>query len=619
MDGRNIMECTNINCLATIRFTKLPAGTLINPSGTPEQFSWYDLDPGEIFYPNAITIRRLEERIGWPGAVSMSNVSEELEAPKLPQKKFYRQRAHSNPHSDHDIEYPRTPDDMDWVKLYGDLARSRHVEFADIGCGYGGLLMNLSPLFPETLIVGLEIRVKVSDFVCEKIKALRLRSAETNGYQNVACLRSNAMKYLPHYFHKHQLSKMFFLYPDPHFKNKKHKWRIITPGLLAEYAYVLRSGGLVYTITDVKELHEWMVQHFCEHPLFERVTKKEEESDPIVPLLFERYLLLPKKDRKLLGMKAINTLRYLDENRTLVGDLWFTDSPSPVRMDEDEYETLPTHSVGVHLMAGALAGAAEHCLLFPFDSVKTRLQSLCPCPEMKCPTPVHSLWNIVRREGWLRPLRGVNAVAVGSLPAHALYFTTYEKTKKFLTGNTAGHANTLSYGVAGTLATLVHDAVMNPVEVVKQRMQMQFSPYGSSLECVRCIYKREGMVAFYRSYTTQLVMAVPFQSIHFMTYEFWQEILNPEHKYDPRSHLIAGGFGGALAAALTTPLDCVKTVLNTQQTPAMVQEDVILKVLITAGSYRSIFDACKTIYLQRGLLGFSCGLQARVMFQVHAF
>ncbi|KAE9416825.1 hypothetical protein Angca_004038, partial [Angiostrongylus cantonensis] len=407
-----------------------------------------------------------------------------------------RQRAHSNPHSDHDIEYPRTPNDMNWVKLFGDLARNRHVEFADIGCGYGGLLMNLSPLFPETLIVGLEIRVKVSDFVCEKIKALRLRSAETNGYQNVACLRSNAMKYLPHYFHKHQLTKMFFLYPDPHFKNKKHKWRIITPGLLAEYAYVLRPGGLSI------------------------------------------FLL--------------------------------------VRMDEEDYKTLPTHNFGVHLMAGALAGATEHCLLFPFDSVKTRLQSLCPCPEMKCPTPVHSLWDIVRREGLLRPLRGVNAVAVGSLPAHALYFTTYEKTKKFLTGNTAGHANTLSYGAAGTLATLVHDAVMNPVEVVKQRMQMQFSPYGSSLECVRCIYKREGMVAFYRSYTTQLAMAVPFHSIHFMTYEFWQEILNPEHKYNPRSHLIAGGFGGALAAALTTPLDCVKTVLNTQQTPAMVQEDVIL-------------------------------------------
>ncbi|VDP10310.1 unnamed protein product [Heligmosomoides polygyrus] len=200
---------------------------------------------------------------------------------------IFRQRAHSNPHSDHDIEYPRTPDDMDWKKLYGDYAEGRTVEFADIGCGYGGLLMKLSPMYPETLMVGLEIRVKVSDFVSEKIKALRARCAGTNGYQNVACLRSNAMKYLPNYFKKHQLSKIFFLFPDPHFKNKKHKWRIITPGLLAEYAYVLRPGGIVYTITDVKDLHEWMVQHLSEHPLFERLTKEEEELDPVVPLLFE--------------------------------------------------------------------------------------------------------------------------------------------------------------------------------------------------------------------------------------------------------------------------------------------------------------------------------------------
>ena len=39
-----------------------------------------------------------------------------------------------------------------------------------------------------------------------------------------------------------QLSKMFFLFPDPHFKKTKHKWRIISPTLLAEYAYVLRVG-----------------------------------------------------------------------------------------------------------------------------------------------------------------------------------------------------------------------------------------------------------------------------------------------------------------------------------------------------------------------------------------
>lgn len=39
---------------------------------------------------------------------------------------------------------------------------------------------------------------------------------------------------------------MFFLFPDPHFKKTKHKWRIISPTLLAEYAYTLRLGVCTY-------------------------------------------------------------------------------------------------------------------------------------------------------------------------------------------------------------------------------------------------------------------------------------------------------------------------------------------------------------------------------------
>uniref|UniRef100_A0A914VER5 Mitochondrial carrier protein n=1 Tax=Plectus sambesii TaxID=2011161 RepID=A0A914VER5_9BILA len=71
-------------------------------------------------------------------------------------------------------------------------------------------------------------------------------------------------------------------------------------------------------------------------------------------------------------------------------------------------------------------------------------------------------------------------------------------------------------------------------------MQMAYSPYGGSLECVKCIYKREGIAAFYRSYNTQLIMNIPFQSIHFVCYEFLQQVLNPSHQYDPKSHLVSG-------------------------------------------------------------------------------
>lgn len=214
----------------------------------------------------------------------------------LPQKKFYRQRAHSNPLSDHSVEYPVRPDEMDWASHYPLVSnassspsddpssasnkRRKHeqpcVEFVDIGCGYGGLLVSLSPLFPDKLMLGMEIRVKVLDYVLDRIRALR--EQHSGQYNNISCLRTNAMKYLPNFFRKGQLTKMFFLYPDPHFKKAKHKWRIINKQLLAEYAYLLAVDGLVYTCTDVLDLHQWMCSCFEQFPLFERI----KDDDPLL-------------------------------------------------------------------------------------------------------------------------------------------------------------------------------------------------------------------------------------------------------------------------------------------------------------------------------------------------
>lgn len=64
-------------------------------------------------------------------------------------------------------------------------------------------------MFPDKLILGMEIRVKVSDYVMDRIAALR--SQYPVQYQNIACVRSNAMKYLPNYFHKSQV-RLYILY-----------------------------------------------------------------------------------------------------------------------------------------------------------------------------------------------------------------------------------------------------------------------------------------------------------------------------------------------------------------------------------------------------------------------
>lgn len=135
--------------------------------------------------------------------------------------------------------------------------------------------------------------MQVSQYVEDRITALRATSATDSSspgsYQNVSIVRANAMKFLPNYFPKHSLSALFFLFPDPHFKVRKHKARIISPTLLAEYAYVLKPGGIVYTITDVRDLHEWMRSHLEAFPLFAPVTEDELRADGKGPIVDAVY------------------------------------------------------------------------------------------------------------------------------------------------------------------------------------------------------------------------------------------------------------------------------------------------------------------------------------------
>ncbi|XP_022662076.1 mitoferrin-2-like isoform X2 [Varroa jacobsoni] len=274
---------------------------------------------------------------------------------------------------------------------------------------------------------------------------------------------------------------------------------------------------------------------------------------------------------------------------------------------EDEYESLPSASTPVHMLAGAAAGIMEHCVMYPLDSVKTRLQSLRPSAGARYTGVMDGLYKMVRHEGMLRPVRGMSAVVMGSGPAHALYFSTYEKLKRKLSTNQR-QSNPLSQCVAGGLATIMHDSVMNPAEVVKQRMQVYGSPYKNCMECLGHIWRSEGMRAFYRSFTTQLSMNIPFQCIHFVAYEFLQEMTNPTRTYNPSAHMISGALAGALASAATTPLDVCKTLLNTQE------ESVVRAT--NQHRIRGFLHAAFTIYTCCGPTGFFRGVQARILYQM---
>lgn len=52
--------------------------------------------------------------------------------------------------------------------------------------------------------------------------------------------------------------------------------------LIAEYAHVLRPGGILYTVTDVHDLHIWMASHLDRHPLFRRIPDEEMVGDEVL-------------------------------------------------------------------------------------------------------------------------------------------------------------------------------------------------------------------------------------------------------------------------------------------------------------------------------------------------
>jgi tRNA (guanine-N7-)-methyltransferase len=132
----------------------------------------------------------------------------------------------------------------------------------------------------------MEIRAKVTEYVRLRIVAARKESP--GSYENCSVLRTNSMKYLPNYFAKGSIHKLFFCFPDPHFKRKNHPRRIISERLLSEYAYVLQPGGRLYCITDVLELHEWHVAKCNGHALFRKITDDSIlKDDPCVKAMKE--------------------------------------------------------------------------------------------------------------------------------------------------------------------------------------------------------------------------------------------------------------------------------------------------------------------------------------------
>eukprot|EP00898_Chlorokybus_atmophyticus_P008994 jgi/Chlat1/9096/Chrsp97S08418 len=274
------------------------------------------------------------------------------------------------------------------------------------------------------------------------------------------------------------------------------------------------------------------------------------------------------------------------------------------------YDGLPFEA---HMAAGALAGMVEHMAMFPVDTVKTRMQACVHHPH----TPngmfgpdamVETVRTIFRSEGPQGLYRGIWAMGLGAGPAHAVYFATYEAAKEFLGGNRPGH-HPVAHATAGAIATVASDAVFTPMDVVKQRLQLENSPYRGIVDCVRRIIAEEGMGAFYRSYRTTVIMNIPFTAAHFATYESAKKFIgNDGEEEGLMTHMTAGALAGAVASAVTNPLDVVKTRLQTQGAFQNTQQLKTTSVL-----------KCMTQIVEReGPRALMSGLKPRVLFHTPA-
>ncbi|GAB4857442.1 hypothetical protein Ancab_015351 [Ancistrocladus abbreviatus] len=270
-----------------------------------------------------------------------------------------------------------------------------------------------------------------------------------------------------------------------------------------------------------------------------------------------------------------------------------------------------------YMIAGSIAGIVEHTAMFPVDTLKTRMQMLGSASPSASHSPSPAqfgqvLTSIIRNEGPLGLYRGIAAICLGAGPAHAVYFSVYEICKDKLGGNRPGGHHPIIHAASGIAATVASDAVLTPMDVVKQRLQLRFSPYCGVRDCVARMVKEEGIGAFYASYRTTVLMNAPFTAVHFSTYEALKKLLSelsPVNATEERVvvHLTAGGAAGALASAVTTPLDVVKTRLQCQ---GVCGAD-------TFGS-ASISMALRQIVAKEGPQALLQGLKPRVLFHTPA-
>jgi len=309
---------------------------------------------------------------------------------------------------------------------------------------------------------------------------------------------------------------------------------------------------------------------------------------------------------------------------------------------EEDFEWEEWDGKGVfwhHCIAGSIAGVSEHTLMYPFDTVRTHLQVCAECPhtattssikaaahQKLTATPRPGMWTTMRHivsqagtaempasggtAGMTRLWRGVYTIVVGCIPAHALYFSTYEATKHAFS-DSHGELSAQGGMAAGAAAAVSHDLVMAPLDTVKQRLQL--GHYGGMMDAVRSMIRFEGYAGLFRSFPITLLTNIPYGMVMVSTNEVMKQRMMHYHgkdQLDVSTCLMASSMAGMTAAATTTPFDRVKTFIQTQQLQPACNQGSCPKLTGDPIKWR---QALKIILRQEGTAGLFKGMAPRVI------
>ncbi|KAH8144827.1 uncharacterized protein LAJ45_11164 [Morchella importuna] len=210
--------------------------------------------------------------------------------------------------------------------------------------------------------------------------------------------------------------------------------------------------------------------------------------------------------------------------------------------------------MSVNIIAGPVAGVVTCLMFYPFDTIKTRLQS----PEYR--RAAQAGVQRIRLQGLYQ---GIGPIVLVTLPASAAFFTSYQKSKELLRKALPSLPSPIINCAGSSIAEMIASAVATPAEVIKQNAQiLSGGGTSTSLQALRLIGRNPRDL--WRGYTLLAGRNLPFIAIQFPIYEELKVLLGSgSAKGDlwetGKVTGLAAMASGGVAACLTTPIDVVKT------------------------------------------------------------